>query len=108
MQVKYFLDESGIIRRTDTQVFGRYLQVNLERNEVTVVDSEDDCIVGEFTLWNSLLEPENIVFNATLYQLKKFLQELSNLNEKADTIGEGKLANIKEQAEYLLNKLNKE
>lgn len=108
MQVKYFVDESGKIRDTRTKCYGCYLSVNADRSEVAVVDSEDDLILGEFTLWNSLLELENIGVNTTPYRLSKFLKELIDLNEQSATIGAGKLANIKEQAEYLLDKLNKE
>lgn len=105
---KYFVDENGKIHNTGEEYFGCYLSINSNLSEVAVVASEDDEILGEFTLWNSLLELENIGVNTTPYRLNRFLTELANLNEKSVTIGTGKLADIKEQAQYFLDKLNKE
>ena len=42
------------------------------------------------------------------HQLYLFLLNLTHLNENSATIGAGRLANIKGEAQYFLNALNKE
>lgn len=53
-------------------------------------------------------QSQQLRFGDTQAEIKEFLEYLTNLNEKSATIGAGKLANIKEQAQYLLDKSNKE
>ena len=107
---KYFVDERNNVRSTD-QGTGNPCTMFLipcATDETLIASRLTGKVLYQFQGYKSLSELENIGVDTTPYYLNKFLKELTNLNEKSDTIGAGKLKNIKVNAQYLLDKLNKE
>jgi hypothetical protein len=51
---KYFIDCNGVIYPV-TDKGAEWFVVNHDLSTVYTIDSED-CVTGEYTLWNSLLE----------------------------------------------------
>lgn len=105
-KIFYYVDEDGIVCDTDRVPYGCYIICDDLKNEVWLCDQETDLVLGEYTKYSSLESLESVSVNTFNYKLEKFLKDLTHLNTDCATIGAGRLANIKGEAQYFLNALN--
>lgn len=112
--MKYFVDESGEVCDTSMLLFGKEFLYDALTNTVWIVllsendEVEESEIVAEYQAWDTLKQLDDAGVYTTSYRMKKFLKDLTHLNETSGTIGAGRLAQIKSEAEFLLDRLNKE